>query len=41
MTEFEYIFDDDITYIEKKDWIYNSEQKDRKKKWEELEENLK
>ena len=41
MTEFEYIFDDEITYIEKKDWIYNSEQKDRKKKWEELEEGLK
>ena len=40
MTKFEYIFDDEITYIEKEDWIYNSEQKERKKRWEELEKDL-
>ena len=40
MTKFEYIFDDEITYIEKEDWIYNSEQKERKKKWEDLEDDL-
>ena len=40
MTKFEYIFDDEITYIEKEDWIYNNEQKERKKRWEELEKDL-
>ena len=40
MTKFEYIFDDEITYIEKEDWIYDSEQKERKEKWEKLENDL-
>lgn len=40
MTKFEYIFDDEITYIEKVDWIYNGEQKKKKARWEELEKDL-
>ena len=40
ITKFEYITDDDITFIEEKNWVLNNEEKERKEKWEKLEKDL-
>ena len=40
MNKFEFITGDDITFIEEKNWILNKEEKERKKRWEQLEEDL-
>ena len=40
ITKFSYIMNDDLTYIEEKDWVLDNEEKIRKEKWENLEKEL-
>ena len=40
ITKFEYVMNDDLTYIEEKDWVLDREEKKRKEKWENLEKDL-
>ena len=40
ITKFEYIYDDDLTYIKEENWILNEEEKKQKIKWEKLEKDL-
>ena len=40
ITKLEYITNDDITFIDEKNWYLNDEEKKRKKKWETLENEL-
>ena len=40
-TKFEYIMDDDITFIEEKNWVLDEEEKKRKQKWDNFVEELK
>ena len=39
--KFEFITDDEITFIEEKNWILNKEEKVKKERWEKLEQDLK
>ena len=41
MTKLEYITDDDMTFIEEKNWILNEQERKKKQKWENFENNLK
>ena len=41
MKKLEYITGDEMTFIEEKNTIFNNEEKERKKRWEKLEEDLK
>ena len=40
ITKFGYVMNDDLTYIEEKDWVLDKEEKVRKEKWENLENDL-
>ena len=40
ITKFGYVMNDDLTYIEEKDWVLDKEEKIRKEKWENLENDL-
>ena len=40
VTKFEYITDDDMTFIEEKNWILNETERKKKERWEKLEEDL-
>ena len=40
MTKLEYITDDDMTFIEEKNWILNEQERKKKQKWEDFENNL-
>ena len=40
VTKFEYITDDDMTFIEEENWILNETERKRKERWEKLEEDL-
>ena len=40
ITKFEFIFDDDLTFIKEENWIFNEEEQKRKKRWEILEKDL-
>ena len=40
ITKLEYVYNDDLTFIKEKDWILNKEEKERKKRWEDLENSL-
>ena len=39
-SKFEYITNDELTFIEEKLWVLNEEEKKRKKRWEDLENDL-
>ena len=39
-TKFEYIYDDELTFIKEKDWILDEEEKKKKERWEKLENDL-